>query len=515
MYSRIISAALIGVGATMVNVEVDVSSGLPSFSMVGCPGNEVRESKERVISALKNTGLSVPIAKITVNLSPADLHKEGTAYDLPVAIGLLTASGAIPVSCADGILFIGELGLNGEIKPVRGVLPIVSSAAKSGIKECIVPAENASEGAVIPGINVRGATDILTLTKYLRDKSSDPIPVQMVDINALFNAPENSIDEQPDFCDVSGQETAKRASMISAAGFHSMLMTGPPGVGKSLIAKRIPSILPPLSLEESLEVTAIHSVAGKLPKDSPLITARHIEAPHHSITRAALLGGGKTPKPGAVSLAHRSVLFLDEFTEFDRNNIDSLRQPLEDHAVTISRANCVVSYPSDFLLICAMNPCPCGYYPDRNRCRCTEPVIQKYLKKISGPILDRIDLCVEMSRVPLKDIKASSSGLTSSEMRDRVAAAREIQKKRYAGTAYRFNSEISGTDIEKYCSTDKDVKEFTENLYDKLSLSLRSYHRILRVARTIADLESSGLILQKHILEAVSFRPNFDYWKGL
>ena len=515
MYSNIISGALLGVKAMIINVEVDISPGLPKFTIVGCPGNEVRESAERIWAALKNTSLHPPVARITINLSPADIHKEGTAYDLPIALGILESSGDIPAGCTKDTLIVGELGLNGEIRPVRGILPIVSTAADEGIKECIVPRENVREGAVIPGIKIRGASDIQSLVRYLNAPSDEILPTTRIDASKLFSESDDTLGSVPDFSDVSGQEAAKRAAVISAAGFHSMLMTGPPGVGKSLIAKRIPTILPPLSLEESLEVTSIYSVAGKLSGDSPLITTRGFQAPHHTITLPALLGGGMHPKPGAISLAHRSVLFLDEFTEFDRRVIESLRQPLEDHSVNISRANYNVSYPADFLLICAMNPCPCGYYPDRNKCRCSEPELKRYLNKVSGPLLDRIDLCVEMSRVALSDMSASSSKTCSKDMREQVLSARKMQKKRYASSAYRFNSELSGSDISKYCHLEKEEQGFVESLYESLSLSLRSYHRILRVSRTIADLESSEKILKKHILEAAGFRPNLDYWRNV
>ncbi len=515
MYSMINSGAVLGVKAQMISVEVDISPGLPSFGIVGCPGNEVRESRERVWASLKNTGLSVPVAKITVNLSPADIHKDGTAYDLPIAIGILESSGLLPQEASKDTLIIGELGLDGEIKPVRGVLPIVAYAAACGIKECIVPIDNLDEGAVIPGIRVLGASDILKIFSYLKDRSTNILPSRSIDIKKMISESESSDKSMPDFKDVNGQAAAKRASVISASGFHSMLMTGPPGVGKSLIAKRIPTIMPPLSIEESLEVTSIYSVAGKLPPDISLITSRGFQAPHHSITLPALIGGGHNPRPGAISLAHRSVLFLDELAEFNRNLIDSLRQPLEDHIVNISRANYQISYPADFLLVCAMNPCPCGYYPDRNKCSCTEPMLKKYLGRISGPILDRIDLCIEMSRVTLNDMSSSSANTTSAEMRKSVMRAREMQKKRYAKTAYRFNSEISGSDIEKYCRVGKEEKAFLDNLYETLSLSLRSYHRILKVSRTIADIDGSEEILRKHILEAASFRPNLEYWRGV
>ncbi len=512
MYSNIISGALQGVRSVLVNVEVDVSSGIPLFAMVGCPGSEVRESKERVWAAFKNSQLPMPVSRITVNLSPADMHKEGTSYDLPIAIGILESSEVIPAGSSDNILFLGELGLNGEIRPVRGVLPIVTEAAKRGIKECIIPAGNAAEGAIVPGVIIRGAESLTQVLEYLRSPLEEKLPREPV---YSFNndSPEGSSAEyEEDFADVNGQDAAKRAAMISAAGFHSFLMTGPPGVGKSLIAKRIPSIMPPLSREESLEVTTIYSVAGKLPPGSTLIRKRGFESPHHTVTLPALIGGGQNPRPGAISLAHRSVLFLDELTEFDRKAIDSLRQPLEGHEVHISRARYSISYPADFLLVCAMNPCPCGYYPDRNKCRCTDNAIRKYLGRVSGPILDRIDLCVQMSPVSIKDISAGKNGITSAEMRSRVILARIAQKKRYEGTSYRFNSEIKGSDLEKYCPLNENEKAFLGEMFDKLGLSVRSYHRIIRVARTIADIEGSDPILREHILEAASYRPNFEYW---
>ena len=512
MYSNIVSGALQGVRSVLVNVEVDVSSGIPLFAMVGCPGSEVRESKERVWAAFKNSQLPMPVSRITVNLSPADMHKEGTSYDLPIAIGILESSEVIPAGSSDNILFLGELGLNGEIRPVRGVLPIVTEAAKRGIKECIIPAGNAAEGAIVPGVIIRGAESLTQVLEYLRSPSEEKLPREPV---YSFNndSPEGSSAEyEEDFADVNGQDAAKRAAMISAAGFHSFLMTGPPGVGKSLIAKRIPSIMPPLSWEESLEVTTIYSVAGKLPPGSTLIRKRGFESPHHTVTLPALIGGGQNPRPGAISLAHRSVLFLDELTEFDRKAIDSLRQPLEDHEVHISRARYSISYPADFLLVCAMNPCPCGYYPDRNKCRCTDNAIRKYLGRVSGPILDRIDLCVQMNPVSIKDISAGKNGITSAEMRSRVILARIAQKKRYEGTSYRFNSEIKGSDLEKYCPLNENEKTFLGEMFDKLGLSVRSYHRIIRVARTIADIEGSDPILREHILEAASYRPNFEYW---
>jgi len=510
MYCNITSCSILGIEAIPINVEVDVSNGLPSFSIVGSPGTEVKEAKERVFTALKNTCLPSPLSKITVNLSPADLHKDGTGLDLPIAIGILICSGKLKARSVSKTMMIGELGLNGEIKPVRGVLPIVVKAKKEGCKRIIVPADNLNEASLIGGIDILGADTLDSVYRFLNDPQKNPL---------ITNTDKGSIKRAPvkyhDFSEVSGQDGAKRASMIAAAGFHSMLLSGPPGVGKSLIAKCIPGILPPLTEEESIEITSILSVAGKLDRADYLVKNRGFEAPHHSITMSALLGGGTVPKPGAVSLSHRSVLFLDELTEFDRHTLDALRQPLEDKKVRISRVNYQVTYPADFLLLCAMNPCPCGYYPDRNKCSCTEPEIKRYLGKISGPILDRIDLCVEMNQVKLSDLANKAGGISSEKMRETVINAREMQKKRYASETYRFNSEISGADIEKYCHLDPKEKALSEKLYDSLSLSLRSYHKILRLSRTIADLDQSEEIQEKHLLEAVSFRPNPAYWQRM
>ena len=517
MYSKIISGTVLGVSAMIVNVETDISSGLPSFIMVGCPGSEVKESKDRVWAALRNAGLQIPVAKITVNLSPADLHKDGTSYDLPISIGLLTSAGILPENASSNILFLGELGLNGEIKPVKGVLPIVREAAAQGFSECIVPIDNAYEGSVVPDIIVRGAQNIIQVIDYLKEKRDEIMPRVKTDVYSLFADTDSNITD--DFSDINGQEAAKRAAVISAAGFHSLLMTGPPGTGKSMIAKRLPGILPPLTLDESLEVTSIYSIAGKLEKKQALVLHRSLQSPHHSITLPAMVGGGGIPKPGAISLAHRSVLFLDEFTEFDRHIIDSLRQPIEDKVVHISRARYSLSYPSDFLLICAMNPCPCGYYPDRNKCKCSDSAIQRYLGKVSGQILDRIDMCVELHSIYYEDMNPFSKnistykkGPSSIDMRAQVMQARDIQKERFKGTEYRFNSDLKPNDFENFCHLGKSEMNYMESIYRKLNLSIRSYHRILRVSRTIADLAGSKDILKEHLLEATGYRPDMNYW---
>lgn len=515
MYSEIKSGAILGIQAYLVSVEVDIASGLPTFSMVGSLNNEVKESRERVGVALKNAGLSMPPARITVNLSPADCKKEGTAFDLPIAVGILQAMEFFPEDSAKGILFLGELGLNGEVKPVKGVLPIVQKAAWCGIRECIVPKANALEGAVIPGITVRGAGHISEVLEYLKNPmagADDNMAKEMhLDVGRLLEKA-GEVGAETDFVQVVGQESAKRAAQIAAAGFHNFLMTGPPGVGKSMIAKCILSILPPLTLEESLEVTSIASVAGTLQNGQGLITRRPFQSPHHTISQPALTGGSNIPKPGIISLAHRGVLFLDELTEFPRSALDSLRQPLEERQAQIVRMGGNVTYPADFMLVCAMNPCPCGYYPDRNRCSCTQNQIRRYLGKISGPLLDRIDICVELQPVKISALHSKAEGESSFEMRKRVLVARQMQEERFLKTDYRFNADIKSGDVEEFCRLGKEEQKCMERIYQKLGLSARVYHRILKVARTIADLAGEKEIASKHLLEAACFRPAADYW---
>lgn len=510
MFSNILSAAIQGINAQIINVETDMSNGLPMFNIVGSPGSEVREARDRIRAALKNNNINIPASRITVNLSPGDLKKDGTGFDLPMVIGLLTAMEYLPPGCADGFLFLGEISLDGEIKAVRGVLPVVQTAAKKGIKECIIPADNVNEGSIVPGINVRGARNLKEVIDFLATGDDEELPAVYTDPMQLI---ENAEGEIPDFDQVIGQERAKRAAVISASGFHSFIMTGPPGAGKSMIAKRIPGILPPLTLSESLELTAIYSVAGKMPKGKALITSRSFQSPHHSISRYALVGGGADPRPGIISLAHRSVLFLDELPEFGRDTIESLRQPLEDKKIQIARVKYSVEYPSDFLLVCAMNPCPCGYYPDRGKCRCSENEIKHYLGKISGPILDRIDLCTELKNIDISEIRNKKGGITSAEMGEMVMRAREMQEKRFKGTDYRFNSDLKADDMDKVCRLGDKETELMEKLYKELSLSARSYHRILRVARTIADIDGEENIGSKHLMEAASFRPTMEYFK--
>lgn len=514
MYSTITSGALHGVHAYLVGVEVDIAAGLPGFSMVGSLSGEVRESKERVQVALKNVGLDIPPTHITVNLSPADCRKEGTAFDLPIAVGMLQAMGYFPPEATKDTLFLGELGLNGEVRKVRGVLPIVREAAKNGITQCIVPKENSLEGAVIPGVTVRGVSEIGELLRFLQETEGakeEILPSIKINAEKLFL--EEGDVYQYDFSEVSGQEAARRAAEIAAAGFHNLLMVGPPGAGKSMIAKRIPGIMPPLTLEESLEVTSVVSVAGLLGEQEALVTARPFQNPHHTISITALTGGSSSPRPGIISLSHRGVLFMDELPEFPRNILDSMRQPLEERQIHIARASGNVTYPADFMLVCAMNPCPCGYYPNPNRCRCTQPQVKKYMGKISGPILDRIDLCVELHPVEVTDLHSARKGESSATIRERVMNARAIQEQRFRGTDKQFNGDMDTTDIERYCSLGKEEKKYMEQLYASLKLSARAYHRILKVARTIADLAGEKRIKVEHLLEAACYRPAQEYWR--
>lgn len=494
--------------AALIHVEVDASFGLPVFDMVGNMSGEVKEARERVRIALKNIGMQLPNLRLTVNLSPAQLRKEGTAFDLPVAIGVLVATEILDVEGLEETLLIGEMGLNGEIKGVKGVLPIVKFAMERRLKRVIVPEENAKEGAFIQGIEVYGVSHLNQVLDILMGVDG-PEPYQL-DMGSIFA--EESVKSVFDFKDVRGQYMARRAAEIAAAGFHHLYMIGPPGAGKTMIARRIPGIMPPLSIEESMEISSVYSVAGKLDSRRPFITKRPFLYPHHTTSEQAMIGGGKVPKPGIISLAHRAVLFLDEFPEFPRSVIEVLRQPMEDKAVQIARSQAIYTYPANFMLVAAGNPCPCGYFPDRNKCKCTEQEIQKYLGKISGPILDRVDLCCEMSAVNIEELREKESGEDSSTIRSRVLKAWEIQKKRFADTDYHFNGDIQSRDIRKHCVLEQSAEVTLQRLFRQLSLSARSYHRLLKVSRTIADLEGCEKIADRHLKEAACYRMNV--WKG-
>lgn len=517
MFSSIFSGAVHGISSYLLQVEVDVSDGLPGFSMVGFMSGEVKEAGDRVRVALKNMGFKIPASKVTINLSPADIKKEGIIVDLPVAIGILSALGEIPEDNLKDILVLGELGLDGEVKHISGTLPIVIKAKEAGFKTVLLPKVNAREGAVIEGIKVVGISSLPEAVAYLNASEGERdslIAPTRVDIGELFRKSEYE-DVNVDFSDINGQAAVKRAVEVAAAGFHHILIVGPPGSGKSMVAKRIPTILPPLSLSESLEVSTIYSVAGMLGENEALITKRPFMSPHHLITETALTGGGNIPRPGVISMAHRGVLFLDEMPEFPRSKLDLLRQPIEDRRVNIVRAKGNFTYPSDFQLVGALNPCPCGYYPDRNRCKCTPNEIRRYLGHISGPILDRIDICVEAPRVDISDLteKTKRVNESSKTIRERVLKARQVQKERFKGTSIRFNSEMTPADIKKYCQLGFREQAFLEHAFCSMELSARAYHKILRVARTIADIDASPEIKEIHLMEAVGYRmTDGKYW---
>lgn len=503
MLCSVFSSVLHGLDAMIINVEADISNGLPSFDMVGCLGSEVREAKERVRTAIRNSGFVLPPSKITINISPADIRKVGGGYDLSIAIALLGAIGIVPKDALVDTMFLGELALNGEVREVKGVLPSTIKAKEVGITKCFVPKQNVKEGAVVGGIKIIGITNL----KMLVDILNNPLleEPELVNTNNLFENEKNDYFSNGDFQDIIGQAGVKRAAEIAATGMHNLLIIGPPGSGKTMISRRIPTILPKLTLEESLEITSIYSVAGQ--NIGGLITTRPFRSPHHTTSPTAMSGGGVNPKPGEISLAHKGVLFLDEFAEFKTATIETLRQPLEDRNILISRVKGNYNFPADIMLVAAMNPCKCGYYPDRLKCSCTPNDINKYYNRISGPIMDRIDICVEAPKIEVSDLrKNSKNSESSSDIRKRVEKAVAIQKERYKGTSYNFNSQIKSRDIDKYCKMDKDAMAFLDNVFEKLDLSARAYYKIIRVARTIADLDNSDTININHISEAACYR---------
>ncbi len=503
MFSEICCAAIDGIEALIVHVEVDVSDGLPMFNMIGYLASEVKEAKDRVRTAIKNSDYRLPVKHVTVNLAPADIRKAGTAFDLPIAIAVLAATGIIPNENIAGIMVAGELGLDGRVIGVNGILPIICEAREKGFSRCIVPKDNLAEAIVIGGIRIFAAETLTEATEYLNGAYSDREYYFDYDI---CPDEENTTWTGADFNEISGQAAAKRAVMVATAGRHNILMSGPPGAGKTMLAQRIPGIMPPMSYKEKLEVAKIYSIAGKLDNSNILTARRPFRSPHHTITGTALAGGGRIPVPGEISLANNGVLFLDELPEFTRNAIEILRQPLEERKVNVSRLAANYIFPADFMLVAAMNPCPCGYFPDRNKCKCQQHEIKRYLNKLSRPILDRIDIHVSIPAVRFEDIEHRNIGETSAEIRKKVEAAVLIQKERFKNREIDFNSQMSSEDVKKYCVLEKAEKLILREAYKALELTVRGCHRILRVARTIADIDESDRITEEHLYEAIGYR---------
>lgn len=501
MFSVVCSGGIRGIGGYMVQVETDISPGMPMFELVGYLGSEVKEAGQRVRTALNNTGYSIPIARITVNLSPADIRKNGTGYDLPIALSVLCCMGVVNCNCLEKLFVVGELRLSGQLAPTRGILPMLLEAKKCGMKKCIIPSANQSEGMMVDGIDVIGVDDISEMVSYLNG-DINIMPYRSNVLSELSKPKEYEYD----FKNIKGQVLARRGIEVGAAGLHNVIMTGPPGAGKSMLAKCIPSILPDLTMEECMEISSIYSVKGVLTDEKSIITKRPFISTHHTSTDISLIGGGLVPRPGAVSMAHNGVLFMDELPEYSRRTLEALRQPMEDRVVSIARNRDVCTFPSNFMLIAAMNPCPCGYYPDISKCTCTQSQRQRYAARISGPLLDRIDICISVDKISPRNLLDDSKSESSDSIRARIINAHNIQIDRFKGRQISFNSQMNNSDIAKYCALGKSEKKMMDTLIQKYDMSARSYFRVMKVARTIADLTGRDNISETDIAEAVRFK---------